>query len=149
MFSALVERGDIKAVVNGHDHINTFMVEYKGIKLCQAGKVTTLDYHDETILGARVLTFNGSNPAEVDTYMSYLDGRIERYTPTSAKGGNATNTGVNTQYSVAPELKKADAGLKYIKNLQINANVYSLKNRLNDKLCLYKLSVNGKVYRNV
>jgi hypothetical protein len=81
MFSAIVERGDIKAVVNGHDHINTFMVEYRGVKLCQAGKLTALDYHDEAIFGARVFTFNGSNPKEVDTYMSYLDGRIERYTP--------------------------------------------------------------------
>ncbi|KAL3739779.1 hypothetical protein ACJRO7_021107 [Eucalyptus globulus] len=36
-FTTLVEAGDVKAVFNGHDHVNDFCGEYTGIQLCYAG----------------------------------------------------------------------------------------------------------------
>lgn len=36
-FARLVERGDVKAVFTGHDHLNDFCGELNGIQLCYAG----------------------------------------------------------------------------------------------------------------
>ena len=47
LFDVLKERQDVLAVVNGHDHINDFMVKYEGIKLCYSPNVSTLTYYDE------------------------------------------------------------------------------------------------------
>ena len=69
-FDVLRNRGDVKVVVNGHDHSNDFMVKYAGIKLCYASTVSTTTYGGPT--GARVLVINESNPSNVDTYISYL-----------------------------------------------------------------------------
>ncbi|MBO4262787.1 MAG: metallophosphoesterase, partial [Clostridia bacterium] len=77
LFSAILQRGDIKAIVNGHDHKNTFMVEYRGVKLCQVGKVGISSYYDEKLLGGRVFVFNESDPEDINTYMSFENGVIE------------------------------------------------------------------------
>ena len=73
LFEVLRHRGDVKAVVNGHDHVNDYMVNYCGIKLCYAGTLTNTTYHDETMWGTRVFVINESNPSDVQTYMSYLN----------------------------------------------------------------------------
>ena len=70
LFEVLRQRGDIKAVVNGHDHVNDYMVDYAGIKLCYASTVTTTTYGGP--IGARVFVLNEENPADMDTYVSYL-----------------------------------------------------------------------------
>lgn len=73
LFSALLERGDIKAVVNGHDHINDFMVEYCQIKLCQASTPTNESiYHDDDLIGGRVFVIRQDQPAKIETYISYI-----------------------------------------------------------------------------
>lgn len=72
LFSAALARGDVKLIVNGHDHVNDFMVNYHGIKLCYSSTVSTMHYHDKDMLGARVIKLNqGEDP--VETYMSYID----------------------------------------------------------------------------
>jgi len=73
LFAAMAERGDIKAVVNGHDHVNDYMVEYGGIKLCYASTVGNNAYYDEDMLGGRVFVINEEDPFHVKTYMSYVD----------------------------------------------------------------------------
>lgn len=77
LFNALYSRGDIKAVVSGHDHKNNFMVEYGGIKLCYASTVSTNTYHDADIHGARVFVVNEDDPSNVETYISYVAETIE------------------------------------------------------------------------
>lgn len=72
MFAALSARGDVLAVVNGHDHINDFMVLYNGIKLCYSPNVSTLTYHDTRMMGGRVFVINECNSSEIDTYVSHL-----------------------------------------------------------------------------
>ena len=37
MFPAMLERGDVKGVFYGHDHVNTYMGNYYGILLGYAG----------------------------------------------------------------------------------------------------------------
>ena len=79
LYSAMLWRGDIKAVVNGHDHINNFAVDYGGIILSYAGTIRSNLYHDERTDGARVFVINEEKPDVVRTYFSYLDGRIEEW----------------------------------------------------------------------
>lgn len=73
LFAVLHARGDIKAVVNGHDHVNDFMVEYGGIKLCYSSTISTNTYHDATMLGSRVFVIHEQSPSDIQTYMSYLN----------------------------------------------------------------------------
>lgn len=73
LFEVLRARGDVKAIINGHDHVNNYMVNYGGIKLCYAGTLTNTTYHDEAKWGTRVFVINESNPSDVQTYLNYLD----------------------------------------------------------------------------
>ena len=68
LFEVLRGRGDVKAVVNGHDHLNNFMVNYAGIKLCYAGSITTTSYGGSGTI--RMFVLNESNPADIHTYNS-------------------------------------------------------------------------------
>jgi 3',5'-cyclic AMP phosphodiesterase CpdA len=68
-FEVIRRRGDIRAIVNGHDHANDYMVNYAGIKLCYTSTVTN---PDEKIRGTRFFVINESNPADVQTYMTYI-----------------------------------------------------------------------------
>ncbi|MBP3293039.1 MAG: metallophosphoesterase, partial [Clostridia bacterium] len=77
MFAAITERGDIKAVVNGHDHVNTYMVEYGGVKLCYCSTVSDTGYCDMDILGGRMFVVSEENPDDVQTYMSYVNEAYE------------------------------------------------------------------------
>lgn len=75
LFAALLERGDVKAVVNGHDHVNDYMVDYGGIRLCYCSTVSETGYCDMDMLGARVFVIREDDPGDVRTYMSYVDER--------------------------------------------------------------------------
>lgn len=74
MFTAMIERDDIKAVVCGHDHINDYAGEFCGIKLCYASNIGYDTYHDEAMMGGRVFVVHEDNPDEIETYMSYVSG---------------------------------------------------------------------------
>ena len=71
-FDVIRRRGDVKAIVNGHDHTNDFMVEYAGIKLCYCSTASTNPHHDASILGTRIFVIRESDPHDVETYMSYV-----------------------------------------------------------------------------
>jgi len=77
MFAAVTERGDIKAIVNGHDHVNTFMVEYGGVKLCYCSTISDSVYNDADIHGGRMFVVNEKDPSDVQTYMSYVNAAYE------------------------------------------------------------------------
>ncbi|MBQ2278315.1 MAG: metallophosphoesterase family protein, partial [Clostridia bacterium] len=74
LFTAMVERGDIKAVVCGHDHINDYAGEFCGIQLCYASNIGYDTYHNEALMGGRVFVIHEDDPDEVETYMSYVSG---------------------------------------------------------------------------
>lgn len=59
LFSAMLDRGDVKGVFSGHDHINTFVGNYYGIMLGYAGSTGFGTYglggeEDHRLRGARV-----------------------------------------------------------------------------------------------
>jgi hypothetical protein len=49
LFGAIHTRGDIKAIINGHDHINDFMVSYGGVKLCYSPSFSVNTYNNKDI----------------------------------------------------------------------------------------------------
>ena len=57
LFAAAYERGDILAVVAGHDHINTFAGRYMGIELSEDGSLGYDVYGSDRLRGGRLLTF--------------------------------------------------------------------------------------------
>ncbi|WP_156289429.1 metallophosphoesterase family protein [Oceanobacillus salinisoli] len=79
MFAAMLERGDVQGVFAGHDHINTYVGDYYGIKLGYAGSAGFGAYglggeENHRLRGARV--FNLDEKAEdvlVDTEMLYAE----------------------------------------------------------------------------
>ncbi len=72
MFAALRARGDVQAVVCGHDHVNDYMVDFGGIKLCYAATPTNEEiYHDDDLIGGRVFVLRPNE--RVETYMSYIE----------------------------------------------------------------------------
>lgn len=96
LFAALRYRNDIKAVVCGHDHINDFMVNYGGIKLCYASTISNTSYFDENIRGGRVFVINQDDPGNIDTYMSYVG--LPEDPPEIPDGdGNETDVGTDTE----------------------------------------------------
>jgi len=72
LFVAARDRGDVKAMVFGHDHVNDFMLDFCGIKLCGCSTVSPLGYWDQSMAGARVLIAY-EDGSEIKTYMSYLN----------------------------------------------------------------------------
>ena len=74
LFDAALEN-NILAIVNSHDHINDFMVKYRGIRLCYTACIGTYEYHADDMLGGRVVEFNTATPDDVNTYMSYVKER--------------------------------------------------------------------------
>lgn len=73
LFATILERDDVKAIVNGHDHINDYMVKYMGVILSFCSTPSTGSYHNKDMLGGRVFVINEKSPDEITTYMSYLN----------------------------------------------------------------------------
>lgn len=78
LFETVLSRGDIKAIVTGHDHINDYMYNYLGVKLCSSPNISDLTYYNADVQGARVFDLNASTIDNIPTYVSYL---IERINP--------------------------------------------------------------------
>ncbi len=72
LFDALVERGDVKAVVTGHDHINCFEGTVKGIKFIQTGCASFRCYGDSKTRGVRVIDISQDGTWETKFY-TYFD----------------------------------------------------------------------------
>jgi hypothetical protein len=77
MFSAMLERGDVKGVFCGHDHVNTYMGNYYGILLGYAGNTGFGTYglpgaNRNRLRGARVFNLD-ENTADVlvETHMVF------------------------------------------------------------------------------
>ena len=81
MFETMLARGDIKAVVTGHDHINDYMFNYYGIKLCNSPNVSDLIYHDHRMQGARVFDLNLATLDNIPTHVTRLQSLYEPEEP--------------------------------------------------------------------
>lgn len=71
LFTAMIERGDIKAVCCGHDHCNDYAGTFCGICLAYAANIGYDTYHHEDMMGGRMFIVRESAPDQIETYMSY------------------------------------------------------------------------------
>ncbi|GAB3759593.1 metallophosphoesterase family protein [Microlunatus parietis] len=75
MFSAILDRGDVKGVFCGHDHVNTYVGDYYGVLLGYAGNTGFGTYglsgaERNRLRGARVFTLTEQHDdIEIDTHM--------------------------------------------------------------------------------
>ena len=75
-FETVLERGDIKAIVTGHDHINDYMYNYLGVKLASSPNVSDLTYTNSGLQGGRVFDLNTSTLDDIPTYVEYVIKRV-------------------------------------------------------------------------
>lgn len=68
-FETVKERGDVLAIVTGHDHTNTFDVEHEGIRLINSPCVGYASYHNEENIGARVFVLDENDAENFETYL--------------------------------------------------------------------------------
>lgn len=62
---AMLEIGDVKGIFVGHDHYNTYEVNYKGIQLVNTPGVTLHSYDTALTRGSRLITINEKNPEKI------------------------------------------------------------------------------------
>ena len=67
LFSACVQRGDVKAIFCGHEHENQFSANYMGILLGYDGFLSYHACHNEDIRGCRLFDISADNPADIKT----------------------------------------------------------------------------------
>ena len=72
LFAAAYERGDILAVVSGHDHINTFAGTYMGIELSEDASLGYDVYGSDRLRGGRLITLKAKTPRAFGSRHVYL-----------------------------------------------------------------------------
>ncbi|MBR0510351.1 MAG: metallophosphoesterase [Clostridia bacterium] len=70
MLNALLDRGDVKTVVAGHDHINDCAGTFMGIRLTYDAGLSYDCYCHDDLRGGRVFDLSADDPAAVVTYMA-------------------------------------------------------------------------------
>lgn len=68
---ALAENGKVLGIISGHDHLNCFVIPYKGMDIIQTPTSSFGSYGDFN-RGARVITLDENNLSEYDTDMIYM-----------------------------------------------------------------------------
>ncbi len=63
VFEAIQENTGL--IICGHDHVNSFIVDYKGVTFCYAMKTGPGCYYEEDLNGGTVITINSSGKAKV------------------------------------------------------------------------------------
>ena len=72
-YDAMLEMGDVVATVSGHDHENSFEIDYKGIKIINTPTMGFNAYNDINV-GARVFVIDENDPKSFETYcLKYAD----------------------------------------------------------------------------
>ena len=72
LFAAAYERGDIRAIISGHDHINNCAGTYLGILLAEDAGLGYDVYGDDDLRGGRVIEFSADRPDVVNTWHIYV-----------------------------------------------------------------------------
>lgn len=68
LFSACLQRGDVKAIFCGHEHENDFCASYCGIKLGYDGFLSYHACHNDDIRGGRIFDISIENPEQINTH---------------------------------------------------------------------------------
>ena len=69
LFATCLQRGDVKAIFVGHDHINDFTGEYCGITMGYCAGMSYDIYCDDDMRGGRVIDLKESDPLHAATFM--------------------------------------------------------------------------------
>ena len=69
MFNAVIDRGDIKTLVAGHDHINDYEATYLGIKMTYDAGLNYDGYCADDLRGGRVFEIDEKDAWNIKTYM--------------------------------------------------------------------------------
>lgn len=77
LLETIWELGNVKAIVTGHDHINDYMFNYKGVKLCASPNISNMSYTDEEVQGSRWFDLDASKMDDVLTKVEYVIKRVE------------------------------------------------------------------------
>lgn len=73
LFDAVLECGDVRAIVTGHDHLNCFEGSYKGVDFIQTPCASFRCYGNRC-RGVRIFVIDENNPADYVTYtLDYFD----------------------------------------------------------------------------
>ena len=83
-FDAILDRGDVKAMFFGHDHVNSFEISYKGVDLVNTTGVGFRSYNSENE-GVRLITLDETAP---DTYATELLTYFDLFDRDDAKAYN-------------------------------------------------------------
>ena len=67
-FDVIVNKGSTTGMYFGHDHVNNFIVNYKGVDFAYGVKATDRVYYGESMLGGRVITLHDDHTT---TYQDY------------------------------------------------------------------------------
>lgn len=82
LFAAVLERGDVKGIFCGHDHVNNYVGQFHGVTLGQVGVVgyhgyphtPPEDVTNDRARGGRVLLLKESDTSRFQTWMRMRDG---------------------------------------------------------------------------
>jgi len=77
LFETVLERGDVKAIVTGHDHVNDYMYNYMGVMLASSPNFSELTYNNASVHGARVFNITPNVEKKISTYVSYINERLD------------------------------------------------------------------------
>ena len=70
LFNCILERGDIKTIIAGHDHINDYTGKYYGVTLTYDGGLSYNGYCHDDIRGGRVFEIDENDAWNIRTYMA-------------------------------------------------------------------------------
>ncbi len=86
LFAAAYERGDIREIVSGHDHINSISGMYMGIRLTEDAGLGFDVYGDNQIRGGRLMEFSETEPGYYESRHVYIKDLLS---PEEIAGPNA------------------------------------------------------------
>lgn len=72
---AMAEKGEVKAIFSGHDHVNSFDVEIKGVHVINTPGITYHSYSSELNHGCRIITLN-ENTGDFDSEVITVNGYV-------------------------------------------------------------------------
>jgi len=89
MFAAVLERGDVKGIFCGHDHVNTYVGNWRGVMLGYDGvagyrcypKMQPEDPAHGAVRGGRVFRINEADGGRFRTWMRFQNGSTEGEAP--------------------------------------------------------------------
>ena len=79
-FETFRQQGDVLAIVTGHDHINSFRLNYKGVDLINTPTCGFGAYGNDKTRGVRVIDINENDPENFETQVYLFDKVIKKDT---------------------------------------------------------------------